>query len=1018
MKKLWFSLVLLIFAILEVFPVSALDIATADSLTLSSMASLRGLDTSLGDNELRSALYEYEGLSAYQGMLEEEGQEQYRITILNTDHLTAGEDVVILEGNVSLSFLHGGEEKKLESDYVVLDAINKSITLTGNVDFPMEEEGSIHSDVVTFYWERGDLFVERATTISERETGEDKKKITVYSVGEKLTFLENGTILYEDGYIASSEKDPLSSISASSILMLPGSDMMIENATLKIGRVPIFYFPIFFYPGSRITGNPAFGFSSSRGAFLNTTFELFGRSELIKDQDSSSFLQIFEAGEEDGEYLPTGAYYSSREESWLDKWARESSSSLSLMADAYSEFGVHAGLSAKLNFLEKTLTISMLNGIGYTSISSSDIPDNFRYYGENSIDYKNYGLNLSFRIPYYSDRYAYSELMSRNTHFSIDPLFGFDTKINENTSTRTTFSRSLELSYTLPTKYRTSYLDSLNIRSLDMDASYKWDYDKDRYILERINLPSFDMTISGGYDTSYNLSEAEGEVDKEKEKDPALDDAAEKFILSDPLLYPIYKQKEGRSSTDSDILRFALGYNFTEKISNYYGFEDERKVKEYFSSSSSLKTSLDFSAFNYFKLSYVLTPNYKHVDEKNLSNDDLWNDTGTDDFTLSSSLKMEIPVIGLSYKLDNRLYSLTVKEDGGSVERKETSGDFSKDSVSEHYIALSKTFSSPIGSFTPRISYTLYPLTGSLTPSFSYSYGYFSLASSWKFQENADKVALESDLVNISTSWNSPHVVSSLSFEYQSRDYDSSDFFKPLDLKASLALRTEDRKYAITQSLEYESSKDGQEDVRDYFSSIRTSLTLPYFKAYVDFSGEKERIELNRINVTSDISSLSFQLWKGRLYFSFGLKSAIDIDVSNIYASSFSIEPSVTFAIAEFLDFRFSLKSVNNNFGAYMDDDGEFSFAYLWKDLVRSFDFFGEGRRNTQFNLSSLSLEIVHYMEDWDLHCKYSSEIVLSDARYEFVPRLTIFLSWNTFPDLKVDQDWKKENGTWVNKVK
>ena len=38
---------------------------------------------------------------------------------------------------------------------------------------------------------------------------------------------------------------------------------------------------------------------------------------------------------------------------------------------------------------------------------------------------------------------------------------------------------------------------------------------------------------------------------------------------------------------------------------------------------------------------------------------------------------------------------------------------------------------------------------------------------------------------------------------------------------------------------------------------------------------------------------------------------------------------------------------------------------------------FGDGRRNTQFNLEKVSLDVIHAMEDWDLHCKHRIRCII-----------------------------------------
>ena len=439
------------------FGIDAYDIALSNSEDLRNMASLRGIDTALSDEEIRSALYEMEGIEEYR-IPAESAEESYKVEILSTESLESRGDIITLEGGVTLLFVYDGEERTLTSDSVIIDTATKSISLIGKVDFPMGsgDEGSVNSDIVTFYWERGDLFVEEASTLSERKNSEDRM-VSVYSVGEKVTFLDGGTIIYDDGYIASSDSDPLSSIHAGEIIMLPGSDMMISNATLNIGRVPVFYFPVFFYPGSRINGNPSFGFDSIRGAFLNTTWEIVGKSDLISDEADSSFLSIFQPTEsEDEGMVASGPYYQSAELSPLEEKARKTGSFVAIMADAYSEYGLHLGISSKVNLFDRKLKMSFLNGVGYTSLDSSSNGHGLRYYGENTIRYSDYGLDISASIPYYSDRYAKSDLLTRNTRFSIDPLFGGDSKFDENSSSNSSFQRNLKLSYTLPSKYRTS----------------------------------------------------------------------------------------------------------------------------------------------------------------------------------------------------------------------------------------------------------------------------------------------------------------------------------------------------------------------------------------------------------------------------------------------------------------------------------------------------------------------------------------------------------------------------------
>ena len=205
------------------------------------------------------------------------------------------------------------------------------------------------------------------------------------------------------------------------------------------------------------------------------------------------------------------------------------------------------------------------------------------------------------------------------------------------------------------------------------------------------------------------------------------------------------------------------------------------------------------------------------------------------------------------------------------------------------------------------------------------------------------------------------------------------------------------------------------ENATNQFKSIKTTFRIPSFSLSLNWKGSYSDVRFREIAAKTDMKTKTVQFWKGRIYLAFSLSSSFYIDIENPYSASFSITPAIDFSIAEFLDFRFSFTSVNNNFGAYIDTgSGAFSFRSLFEDLLRSLDIFTGGNRNTNFVLNSLSLEAVHYMEDWDLHCKYSTEVVLSGYKYDFVPKFSVFLSWNTLPDLKVDQKWKKSTTGWV----
>ena len=1001
MKKVIFLLIYLSAVMNAISALSVHDIFHADSESLRNMAALRGIDTSLSDDMIRNELYKAEGLETVSEKEEEDGT--YSVLIEGADYLSSSQGVITLRGNVSLSFSKGDDETIMISDEVVIDTSSSLIVALGNVNFSSQGENNaqrIDADIVSFYWEKGNLVVENASTLNERKNSEGED-VNVYSVGERLTYFDNGSAIYEDGYIASSDDDPLSSISASRITMLPGSDMLIENAVLNIGRVPIFYFPFFFFPGSRITGNPSFGFTSTRGAFLNTTFEIFGHSQLIDNSDSSSFASIFSDVDESDNLVPRGSYYTADQDlSALESWADASESHMAVMADVYQETGLHLGLDTRINLFDKSLGFDSFSGVALTYTNNAN-ESNFRYYSENSLSYSFSGLSLLLSYPVYSDSNVLVDFGNRITSFSIESLF-FQSPSFPSTysSAITSFSRIAELKYSLPSSLRSDYLSSLSISRLRAESRYSWDSRNHKYVIDYIDLPKLTASASGSF---FNFEyEDKGEDDEEL-------DEAELFLLSDPLLYDVFHEDLIREGHAGAVYSIGMGYSINQDLENNLEYSDGEQSSSSLSSTSSLRLTTELDLGDYFLLRSIITPSYtyeKEEDEEELS----W----SDEFLLTNTIEAEIPYIGLKYSLTNRAYEHERMFSDEMLETTDSLWRFDKDHVSTHSISLSKTFSTAAGDFTPSISYTLYPLTGSLTPSLSYRYGDFATSFSYRFQNDEENDgAFLSDLIKLSLAYNGTNVIASSSFSYQSADYDKNAFFRPLEISSQFSLRTSDKAYSITEQLEWK-GYDSASGLENYVSSLKTILSVPYFTCYVDFTGPFSSLSLDTVNASIKADDILIRGWKNRIYLSLGLSSTLNLDIQNIAASSFTITPSIIFSIAEFLDFRLSFTSSNNNFASYQDERGKFSLSELFNDLVRSFDFFGEGRYNTNFNMSQINLEVVHYMQDWALHCNYSSSVVLSDDVYRFVPQFSIYLSWNTFPDLKIDESWEMDGDDWI----
>ena len=1014
MKRLILALSISIMIASRLAAASASAIYFASDEELRRMCAVRGLEAGTREG-MQQALYGYEGLEAYSedGISGSDGGEDgYVLTIEGAENLVRDGDRAVLSGGASISFDDDGTEAFLSADTIIIDSANRRLTALENVVYRNDSEDAsiqdIDADIVTLAWETGTLVVTNATTSSARGS-EDEDAITFYTSGETLTYSPGGGMLYEDGFITSNPEDAYSSITASEIAMLPGSDMFVTNAYLSIGRVPLFWVPFFFFPGTNIAGNPTIGFTSSAGAFINTTFELLGRADSVSGAGASSegsFMSLLQTGEDEGNMQPVGSYYTASEPlSAAEQWARSSGSYIALMADAYSSTGLHMGLDSHLSFLSNTLSFTFYDGIAVSPASPSNYFDgNLRFYGMNEVDYSDKGLDINLSLPFYSDSHVMMDFGNRLSGFSLFSLVQTPQFPEDYTSTISTYSHELEFGYTLPSELRNDWISSLTISDLTLSADYRWNSAERKYYIERATVPSFSASITGKI--FEFASAAAPVVTASVEKD----DITDIHLLRDPLLYDIYKAEERRAeATGDETYRLSLGYTISENMENYYRFgSDGSNTYGSFTTTSSMRLTFEAEASEYAYLRAIFTPSYSYV----------WNDrkTGTASVSynhrgsVNSDILLSIPYVGIEYRIATKLMNITSETTDDTTVNTSFIPGWDDETITSHSIAFKKAFVTEAGTFTPSVEYVLPPLAARLTPRLAYSYGPWAVSFGWQFLQETADAPFRTDLVELSIGLDSTYVTSSVSLRYQSSEYTASDILLPLYGEASFSLRTEDKAWSITQYADWEYFEG---TYYNYFNSLMTTLKIPTFDLSLEWDGPAEDLSFRSITAHLDVESASFQLWKGRIYFSFGLESSFEMDMQNPYASEFIFRPSITFSIAEFLDFRFSVSSSNSNFYDYVTS-GNF-FGEMFADLWRSFDFFGDGRSNTSFVMDDMTLEVIHYMEDWDLHCAYSAEVILYDDVYEFVPKFSVFLSWKTIPDLKIDQNWEynARSHTW-----
>lgn len=1029
--------------------VSAETIYYASGDLLSSMASSRGLSTDGSESDIRSRLYAYYGYEeasvspAVSPSDDNDEGESYTLTIKNAETVTSTEGVVTLKGNVSIDFNFSDQAAKtltastviVDSSKAVLTAIGGAVYTDSAADAAIKE---IEADILTVKWEKMDIFLTGGSTNTERENSE-KKKVTFSTSGERLSYLSEGAVVFDEGYITSNPKTAYSSISASSILILPGEDMFLSSATFNIGRVPIFYLPFFFFPGSRILGNPSFGFSSDKGAFVNTTFELIGSYPKIEStEEDSSFSSLLKSTSGNENVSPDGYYYSETEEkSSLATFARNTSSYLAVLVDAYKggedasilkKGGMHIGVDSLFNLFNKTLKISFSAGVA-TPLSTEK--KTLRYYGNGSLSYSAKGLSAELKFPFYSDSTVLYHYGNRLTGFSYGPLLGGKSTFPTDYSSSgiTSFTRILRLSYSLPSSVKIPLVSSFSIKNLSIEENWSLSSSTSKSVLSSYSLPSLSVSLSGtvfSFETKTKSKETAEEETKTEQTHPEKDESVKEGETEeevkeeervDILLISPYEKKSAEtqstssssSTTGSKLsLSYTLTEDFSRKINNNTATEKKKDGKT--TSTFYSRLTAEGNVGTIITFSNVFTNSLGYTDTSDYVNSS-WTKKLVS--TPLDTLKISVPYIGLTYNLSLKPFDYTEEEKKGSEKSVTSSSfEFTKDFVKTHSLSLGKSLSTTAGTFSADISYILPPLEGSITPSLKWSGWGVTTTLSLLFKEDGD--SFRSDKLKADATWSWTYINFSSSLAYQTKDYDKDDFWMPFTLSSTLRIKSPDSKYYAEGKITGDGSKDG------FLSSATATLKMDEVTAVLNFTNTDAALVFDSVNIRTSLSSKSFQLWKGRFYCAFALDSTLFLSHTDRSRSYFTITPQVTLSLAEFADVKFSFKSQNNKLGSYYDDS-VFSFREMWSDLMRSFDFFGDGRRNTNFVLQSVSVDVVHYMEDWNLNFSYSTSFRKSTAGgktiYTLQPSFSVYLAWNTMPDLKVDEKWTKENGsTWTRK--
>jgi len=1022
------------------------SLETAHLDELQAMAVSFALDSSGDEETLRVRLLDYFDISR------EESSESFvstdkgetTIAIENANTMFILDNVVVMSGDVKLSFTDSSNTKKiLTASKVVVDMDLKAIEASGDVVLDDTASGArkFTGKSVFFDWSSLDVVVFEGISSTQRKNAAGTN-VSLYASGDTISYSgEQNIVFFNEGVIFTAQTDPYWSIRASKV-SFSGADVFIDSAVLKLGRVPIMYFPFFFYPGTTIAFNPAIGLSSDKGAFLNTTTELYGvyekktstsskssssttssssSSSSSDDSDTdytASLLSLLDSGDS-SEKVRDGWYYRNLEEgeslSDIETWARKTSSYFAIFADAYEKLGLVAGFDTSNKLFNNSLTIDSLGAVGYNA-SDSTYANKFRYYIDLKLSFKFKNILASISAPLFSDYLVKSDFLNRNTRFGLDSVFGSEQEFPR------TYSSIKDYSWTATANASGKIGNvSLNLSKLSAQIDYQLDRTTvdGKYVftpkIKSASLPEISFSSNGSWtvlqskssktsDVTYSNSVAkkfsEELTSLKNREETTTGDNSEKLSLN---FYNSPTTKTSSSSSSSGFLK--LGYTFNQSFNNKYSTElvpSSVYSKSYGTVFFNVQSPAKWIAVN-----ETVKPTFSFSSDFTQKSDDTLSYKNVQDLSFVSNLVVESQLLGLTYKLSNKIYSSVLKDQDGTITQDESKwGEWEKDDVTEHSLEFKKSLSY----YTFSLKGTFKPVTESFKPSVAFSKEGFTLNADISFIEKDD--VFEKNTSNLKLGYSNSFLNISLSNAFDFTKYDELDLLSAYSFVQNGSLKLFSGNLSLSEQITY------KENLTPSAMSFSIANTLNVGKlssngSYsLSFKGNNKEWDLDvlSIKLTNKLEPVYF--WKGRVGLELSLNTAFTYNFDNPYATSFSVNLSAEFAVAEFLSVKFAVNSANRSFYKYFENE-KFSFASMFEDLFKSFDFFGDGRKSTGFNMSSLSIEFIHYMRDWNLCFSVEGKLATqSSGKSVWSPVYKIYVKWNAIPELKVEKtvDKSKED--------
>jgi len=290
-----------------------------------------------------------------------------------------GEDYARLKGDVRLSLQDGEKIHKINANEILFNRTRNIINASGNVFYEKVDGSSVE----TFRGQSITVNIDNWSSIFL--DGSTEKKLS--SDGSAYLFSgkvisrsdEEATILSNASISNAASDEAYWSISASRLWLLQGADFAILNAVLKVGEIPVLYFPFFYYPADELVFHPVIGYRSREGAFVQTTTYIIGQPKT--DPATQSSITRILGDTSDKEKKLQGLFLHTTGK----KRVNPNEVSLKALVDYYVNLGAYTGIEFTSPQVGILNPVGLSLGLGF-SRTISQVGNNYTPYKKNAED--------------------------------------------------------------------------------------------------------------------------------------------------------------------------------------------------------------------------------------------------------------------------------------------------------------------------------------------------------------------------------------------------------------------------------------------------------------------------------------------------------------------------------------------------------------------------------------------------------------------------------------------------------